>query len=243
MQVAAPSQRHLSYGVPSVRQSQTQIGSSSQRGSQSRQTESKGTVNNYINIQIPPSALPRIDESHPSSYSPSSRQLQSTRTQGSSRAQPTVISGAANSNTQPTFVAARPQAGRTQIVRPGEPHHFGSSSDSYSGSIFVTLCRCANPISHGDAYTMLNSPRGNDISGRPIDWQEAKRRMLDHFGPGTQQISHQQEVDAIPYVYDATTARNMLVLERELEENVRAGASVMVNTEGNTTIGMFRKGI
>lgn len=236
MQVAQPTQRNESYGAPSTRQSQTQRGSSTHTGSSSQhgnQTR-RGTVNNYINIQIPPSALQGIKEGQASSYSPS-QNTQSTRTQPSGGMQPTFIADSSPSNNARTFVADRPSSGRTQIVRPGEPHHFGSGSDSYSGAIFVTLCRCSVPFSHGDAYTMLNSPRGHDIYGVPIDWQEAKKRMLDHYGAGTQQISHQQELDAMPYVFDEITAREYLRQERELEEAVRRGDGVRVNEEGNQT--------
>lgn len=222
---------------PSTRQLQTQVSSSSQRNTQSRQTEqrSRGAVNNYVNISNPPSALQSINEARVSSYSISSRQTQGTCTQGLNRIQPTFVAGCSSSNIQPIFIAARPQSGRTQIIRPGEPHHFGSATDTYSGSVIVTLCRCSNPHSHGDAYTMLNSPRGHDINGQPIDWQEGKRRMLDHYGRGTQQISHQQELDAIPYVFDSVTARDMFETDRDIREKIRMGGSIMVNTQGNRT--------
>lgn len=237
MQDAAPTQLDVACGAPSTRQLQTQVTSSSQRNTQSCQTEqrSRGAVNNYVNISSPPFALQSINEARASSYSISSRQTQGTCTQGMNRIQPTFVAGSSSSNIQPTFIAARPQSGRTQIIRPGEPHHFGSAIDTYSGSVIVTLCRCSNPYSHGDAYTMLNSPRGYDMNGQPIDWQEGKRRMLDHYGRGTQQISHQQELDAIPYVFDSVTARDMFEMDREIREKIRMGGSIMVNTQGNRT--------
>jgi hypothetical protein len=94
----------------------------------------------------------------------------------------------------PTLYVDRPQGGRTNMIVPGEPHHFGMRTDYLRIEIISTLCRCQDPDSHGDAYTMLNSPRGRDINGRSIDWQEAKKRMLDHYS--RDQISHAEEIAA-----------------------------------------------
>lgn len=57
--------------------------------------------------------------------------------------------------------------------------------------------------------------------------------MLHHFGK--QQISHQEEIEAIPYVFDRETAEGMLATERELVESVRRGENVYVNVDGNRT--------
>jgi hypothetical protein len=45
----------------------------------------------------------------------------------------------------PTFAADRPQEGRTNIIVPGEPHHFGMRTNYSRGEIISTLCRCATP--------------------------------------------------------------------------------------------------
>jgi hypothetical protein len=129
-----------------------------------------------------------------------------------------------------TRYAERPQ-GRTQIIHPGEPHHFGSRADYELGEIQCTLCRCNNPDSHGDAYTMLNSPRGCDTNGQPIDWQEAKRRMLNHYG--RDQISHAEEIAAASYVFDAQTTQLVLETDQELKMRVEQGRGISVNTSQN----------
>jgi hypothetical protein len=94
-----------------------------------------------------------------------------------------------------------------------------------------TLCRCSNPDSHGDAYTMLNSPRGYDINGKPINWQEAKTRMLDHHGQN--QISHAEEMAAVPYVFDTETARLIFQDDEDIKKQIRDGCDIRVNTQGN----------
>jgi hypothetical protein len=80
---------------------------------------------------------------------------------------------------------------------------------------------------------MLNSPRGLDIHGHPIDWQEAKRRMLDYHGKN--QITHAEEIAAIPHVFDVETARKALWHEEVLAQSARAGLGIRVNVEGNNT--------
>jgi hypothetical protein len=97
--------------------------------------------------------------------------------------------------------------------------------------IISTLCRCHTPNSHGDAYTMLNSPRGRDIHGLPIDWQKAKKRMLDHCGKD--QISHAEEIAAVPFTYDNQTTQTVLQGEEELKKGIREGHVISVNTVQN----------
>jgi hypothetical protein len=166
-------------------------------------------------------ALPSIHEAEPGIYNQTFRPTQSTRSNRESKSNPIAA----------TRYADRPQGGKTVVVRPGEPHHYGSRPDYERGEMLCTLCRCHNPDSHGDAYTMLNSPRGNDIKGRPIDWQEAKKRMLDHYGKD--QISHAEELAAAPYVYDAEMARIVLNVEEDIKKSIREGYDILVNTHGN----------
>jgi hypothetical protein len=97
---------------------------------------------------------------------------------------------------------ARPRNVKTQIIRPSEPHHFGSRTDYVCGEVICTLCRCKDPDSHGDAYTMLDSHRGKDIR----DWQEAKGRMLDFHKKD--QNSHAEEVEVIYLLF--TTKRRQV---------------------------------
>jgi hypothetical protein len=130
-----------------------------------------------------------------------------------------------------TREVALPQGQPTRLVRPGEPHHFGSRTDHQRGEVMCTTCRCSDPDSHSDAYTMLNSPRGYDINNKPIDWQEAKNRMLDFYGKC--QISHQEEMEAIPHVFSAETAAIALRHEEELRKAARKGQDIHVNVNGN----------
>ena len=117
------------------------------------------------------------------------------------------------------------------IIRPGEPHHFGNRVDRTVGEVVCTLCRCRTPMAHGDAYTMLSSPRGRALDGSPIDWQTGKAWMLSHYGK--EQISHREEIAAIPYVFEAQTAQRMLDAEEHLKSAVRAGWNVGVNVRDN----------
>jgi hypothetical protein len=74
---------------------------------------------------------------------------------------------------------------------------------------------------------MLNSPRGKDIYGHSIDWQTAKIRMLDHYQ--SDQITHQQELAALPYVFDKKTCEIMMGYEREVVDNARMGNSIVIS--------------
>ncbi|KAH3940304.1 hypothetical protein HBI56_131470 [Parastagonospora nodorum] len=130
-----------------------------------------------------------------------------------------------------TRYAERPQGVHTLIICPGEPHHFGSRADYERGELHCTLCRCHNPDSHGDAYTMLNSPRGCDIHGQPIDWQEAKRRILDYYQ--RDQISHAEEIAVARFVFDAPTTQIVLQGEAELTQSIRQGLAININTVHN----------
>jgi hypothetical protein len=201
--------------LPSIREAESsRYGGSSQRNPATRVAETRRET-------LPPVALPSIRETEPSRYTQTSRTTQSNRSYREPEPNPVVA----------TRYAERPQGGKTCIVRPGEPHHFDSRPDYQRGEMLCTLCRCRDPDSHGDAYTMLNSPRGFDINGRPIDWQEVKKRMLDHYG--RDQISHAEELAAVSYVFDAATAREVLDTEEEIKESIRGGAEISVNIQGN----------
>jgi hypothetical protein len=201
--------------LPSIREAESsRYGGSSQGNPATRVAETRRKT-------LPPAALPSIREAEPSRYTQTSRVTRSNRSNREPESNPVIA----------TRYAERPQGGKTCIVRPGEPHHFDGRPDYQRGEMLCTLCRCRNPDSHGDAYTMLNSPRGFDINGRPIDWQEVKKRMLDHYG--RDQISHAEELAAVPYVFDAATAREVLDTEEEIKESIRGGAEISVNVQGN----------
>jgi hypothetical protein len=78
---------------------------------------------------------------------------------------------------------------------------------------------------------MLNSPRGKDIYGHSIDWQTAKIRMLDHYQ--SDQINHQQELAALPYVFNKMTCEIMMGYEKEIIDSTRNGNNIVINVETN----------
>jgi hypothetical protein len=219
VQVALPGHRYDEppRSTSSGRPSQMQVALPGQRDSQARLNEGSGRSstqrNEFSMTSRVPTVLPSVHEGQPSRYNAPAYHSRSTRP------------------LEPTVQVDRPQAGRTIVIRPQEPHHFGNRVDHARGEYTCTLCRCNNPNSHSDAYTMLNSPRGLDINGRPIDWQEAKRRMLDYHGKD--QISHAEEIVAVPYVFDAETARGILQQKELVQRGVRAGYNISINVAGN----------
>jgi hypothetical protein len=182
--------------------------------------------------------LPSVHEAEPSQYSQPSQLDHPTYSVDSyhdarQRDALSTIRESELTKTAPTMYTDRPLGAHTRIIRPGEPHQFGSRTNYEQCEVESTLCRCKDPYSHGDAYTMLNSPRGYDIYGKPIDWQEVKRRMLDHYGKD--QISHAEEVAAFPHIYDTVTAFVALQQEENLKRGIRAGYAVGVNIAENNT--------
>jgi hypothetical protein len=214
MQVARPSQRHQDPARTNFagRPSQMQVALPSQS---SRNSSTQSNVYPPRTHQV--GALPSIRESESSRYGPPSQTSRPTNQVARSM--------------QHTMYTNRPRRMRTQLVNPGEPHHFGIRTDYERGELICTLCRCQNPDSHGDAYTMLDSPRGRDVHGNPIDWQEVKKRILDYHGKD--QISHAEEVEAFPHVYDYATAQMALQNEEHLKRSIREGGAVSVNIQEN----------
>jgi hypothetical protein len=201
--------------LPSTREAEpSRYGQPSERSQTSR-------VPGLTRDPYPQGSLPSIHESEPSRYNPTFRPTQSTRSKREPESNPVAA----------TRYADRPEGVKTCIIRPGEPHHCDSWPDYERGQMTCTLCRCSTPNRHGDAYTMLNSPRGYDINGEPINWQEAKKRMLDHHGRN--QISHAEEMTAVPYVFDAETARLIFQDDDEIKRSIRNGCDIRVNTQGN----------
>jgi hypothetical protein len=83
--------------------------------------------------------------------------------------------------------------GRTTVVRPGQPHYFDTRSDFETGRLINTLCRCRDPNSHGNAWTVA-LPGHYDRSGREIPYQQLLNRILDHYGTAT--VSNKQQTAA-----------------------------------------------
>jgi len=98
---------------------------------------------------------------------------------GTSTARPTTVPGSSNS------------------TRRNQPH---ITEYNRTGSV-RSVCRCANPRSHGDAFTRQNPPRGRmlDIHGQPLTWEEAMHRELD--AAGKDKINSQEQLAVLDRVY------------------------------------------
>jgi hypothetical protein len=87
-------------------------------------------------------------------------------------------------------------ASATNPSRQNTPHYTGKNDQHY----ISTLCRCANPASHGDAWSrrkFLQEHKGKhvlDIHGQPITWSEAQHRVLDALGKDSATTKEQQDV-------------------------------------------------
>jgi hypothetical protein len=74
--------------------------------------------------------------------------------------------------------------GRSTIVRPGQPHWFGTRVDFQNGRFINTLCRCQDPNSHGDAC-IAEIDEWRDSAGHPTTVEQTLNRILDHCGTAT----------------------------------------------------------
>jgi hypothetical protein len=82
-----------------------------------------------------------------------------------------------------------------------------------SGSI-ESVCRCANPTSHGDAFTRrdwIYSRHGRptlSVTGEPLGWEESMHRLLD--AAGKDKITKPERMALLHRVFDHNTAEDML---------------------------------
>jgi len=101
---------------------------------------------------------------------------------------------------QPSRSGAPAQhGGMTTIVRPGEPHYFGTRLDRQNALVVNPLCRCQDPASHGNAWAFAdNEPHGFDMNQRPMLWAELANKALDHYGRS--QITREEEWEAYRHI-------------------------------------------
>lgn len=124
------------------------------------------------------------------------------------------------SNAQPA------QSGRTTIVRPGQPHYFGTRIDNRNCRIINNMCRCQTPDSHGDAFT-IEMEGYEDVAGRPITYQTLMNRILDHYGTPT--VSNEQETAAYRILASPSINAVREINERNLRMCIRMGIPIFIN--------------
>lgn len=115
------------------------------------------------------------------------------------------------------------QMRQSTLVRPHQPHIYGTRINRALGRIESTLCRCPDPNSHGDAFT-LDSPYGTSLAGQPLTYQQGWTALLDYYGKDA--ISDLEVRAAEKYVLDQATVERAERQYRLYEEGVRLGASL-----------------
>ena len=115
-------------------------------------------------------------------------------------------------------------------ARRNQPHITGYSRILGHES---TLCLCADPESHGDAFSRHRHPadqsnllwsRGpvRDVQGNEISWEVACHRLVD--AAGKESISGQETLPLLRRVYDKMTAARLIDEYRAMDEELREGA-------------------
>jgi hypothetical protein len=122
--------------------------------------------------------------------------------------------------------------GRTTVVRPGQPHYFDTRSDFQTGRLINTLCRCRDPNSHGNAWT-IELPGHYDRSGREITYQQLLNCILDHYGTAT--VSNEQQTAAYWKVCDSRTAADLTEEMNDVERDIRMGIPAQINPHEDVT--------
>jgi hypothetical protein len=158
----------------------------------------------------------------------------SSRRQGSSQ-QVTSSNGrerSSRSNAQPA------QGGRTIIVQPGQPHYFSTRTDFRNCRYVSNMCRCQNPDSQGDAWT-IELGGYEDRAGRPITYQTLMHRIVDHYGTPT--VSNEQEVAAYRILASPSVAELRENHERNLRWAISMGVPVVINPHAESVT--FHNGV
>jgi hypothetical protein len=204
----------------------------------------------YINLLLPLQQAPNISKNQGNLRSimyPRRTHCDSTGRENAARSQPTFISsGGPPRRTESSRHSTAPDArssstrtaqptntgGRTTIVRPGEPHWFGTRADFQNCRLVNNLCRCQNPDAHGDAWK-VELPGWYDISGRPTTVQQIHHRILDHYGTAT--VAQEQELVAYrlfcaPCLADSLT-RNI----RSVEFGISMGIAPRLSPHADVT--------
>jgi hypothetical protein len=129
------------------------------------------------------------------------------------------------------YASSRDQSQPTRLTQQQEPIASGrrqphaTSYDRFIARLFV--CRCASPMSHGDAYTEIASrerydgiPR-RDTTGRRMTWEEEMHRLLDAVG---KDYASRDELPHIyTQVYQADTARMLHQKDRNFQWALERG--------------------
>ena len=118
------------------------------------------------------------------------------------------------------------QGGQTTIVRPGQPHYFNTRTDYNSCRIFSTMCRCQNPNSHGNAWT-LDMPIGHDKGNILISWQTLAHRVLDCVGTPT--VSHEVARTTWQHILCPRDAWLREEHEQEIERHISQGKPIFLS--------------
>jgi len=89
--------------------------------------------------------------------------------------------------------------GTTMVVRPGEPHYYGTRLDRANALIVNPLCKCQNPQSHGNAWAFTSDEYDPvDMNGRPMLWKEVANKALDYYGRWP--ITREEEFEAYRHI-------------------------------------------
>jgi hypothetical protein len=150
---------------------------------------------------------------------------------------------AQNSGTQPrasqsnrsNASPATGTSGTTTVIRPGEPHHYGTKLDREArANIINPLCRCRNPDSHRDAWADDgDGPWQADNRGMPISWKQTMNRVLDCY-PGKTSVSWEEQYEAYQIILHPSSSRHMMDHYRSTNYHVRMGGRMMISPYQDT---------
>jgi hypothetical protein len=114
----------------------------------------------------------------------------------------------------------------TTIIRPGEPHYGGARLDRNAGKLVSNLCRCQNPMGHGDAFAYHATRYAPDRRGVMNSWMEMSNRALSHCGKT--QISREEEAEANRHIMHPEAYRRYMVRYNHINRRVARGEPVFV---------------
>jgi hypothetical protein len=87
------------------------------------------------------------------------------------------------------------------------------------------MCRCQNPDSHGNAWT-LDMIIGHDKANTLISWQTLAHLVLDHVGTPT--VSHEVARATWPHILCDRDAWQRELHERNIERHIRRGEPIFL---------------
>jgi hypothetical protein len=152
-------------------------------------------------------------------------------TRGQSSATQPRASQSNRSNNSP----ATRTPGTTTVIRPGEPHHYGTRIDRQARANLINpLCRCRNPDGHRDAWAFDgDEPYTIDNRGVPISWKQAANRVLDQY-PGKIFVSWDEVHEAYrPFVHPRVY-RQMMAHYNNLRMSIAMGHELIISPHQET---------